>query len=99
MKRRIKENTCFGPSKWKEYYFQPLDFVTSPDSMWYGEVKEGVEDNINFWLDRINEQGVWAPNFSWGVNSDVSRQVTENRKGYITVKRAKIKKTFSRIEL
>lgn len=99
MKRRIKENTCFEPSKWKEYYFQPLDFVSSPDSMWYDAVKEGIEDNINFWFDSINEQGVWTPNFSWGVDSDVSRKVTENWKGYITVKRAKILKAFDRIEL
>lgn len=98
MKRRIAENTCFDSSKWNEYYFQPLEFVSSPESMWYDDVKSGIEDNINFWLDNINEQGVWNPNFSWGIDSDVARQVTENWKGYITVKRAKILKQFGRIE-
>ncbi len=99
MRRRIDENTCYDSSKWLEYYFQPLEFASSPTSMWYDDVKKGIEDNIDFWLDNINEQGVWTPNFSWGIDSDVSRQVTENWKGYIAVKRAKILLNFNRIEL
>lgn len=99
MKRRIADNTCYDPSKWHEYTFQPLDFVCSPESMWYDVVKAGIEDNFNFWLDNLNEQGVWTPNFSWGVDSDIARQVTENWKGYIAVKRAKILRNFDRIDL
>ena len=57
-----------------------------------------IEQTFDYWLDNINEQGVWNPNFSWGIDSDVSRQVTENWKGYITVKRAKILLNFGRIE-
>ena len=98
MKRRISENTCFNPEKWNEYYFQPLDFVSSPRSVWYDDVKKGIEDNIEFWLDNINDQGVWQPNFSWGIDSNIAKQVTENWKGYITVKRAKILLAFDRIE-
>jgi hypothetical protein len=98
MRRRILDNTCFDASKYNEYYFNPLDFVLSPDSIWYDDVKHGIERTFDFWLDSINEQGVWNPNFSWGIDSDVSRQVTENWKGYITVKRAKILLNFGRIE-
>ncbi len=99
MKRRILENTCFDASKYREYYFTPLDFVSSPDSMWYEDLKHGIEQTFDFWFETINEQCVWNPNFSWGIDSDVSRQVTENWKGYITVKRAKILLAFDRIEL
>ncbi|MBQ9718389.1 MAG: hypothetical protein IJV76_10380, partial [Clostridia bacterium] len=98
MRRRILENTCFDVSKYHEYYFTPLDFVSSPDSVWYEDVKHGIEPTFDFWFDSINGQGVWDPNFSWGIDSDVSRQVTENWKGYITVKRAKILLNFGRIE-
>ena len=98
MRRRIAENVCFDRSKWNAYYFQPLDFVDSPHSLWYDDVKDGIEENIGFWLDSITDEGVWMPNFSWGVDSDVSRQVTENWKGYITVKRARILRRFGRIE-
>jgi len=98
MRRRILENTCFDASKWNEYCFQPLDFVSSPDALWYDTVKDGIAENISFWLDSLNESGVWEPNFSWGVDSDVSRQVTQNWRGYITVKRARILKRFGLIE-
>ncbi|MBQ7337317.1 MAG: hypothetical protein IJW40_02565 [Clostridia bacterium] len=95
--RRITENVCYDPTKWHEYTFCPLDFVSSPDSIWYDTVKEGIEDNINFFLDTINPNGVWEPNFSWGQDTEISRQVTRNWRGYITVKRAKILLAFGRI--
>lgn len=98
MRRRILENTCFDVSKYDGYYFTPLDFVASPDSVWLDAVKHGIENTFDFWLDTINGEGVWTPNFSWGIDSDISRQVTENWKGYITVKRAKILLAFGRIE-
>ena len=98
MRRRILENTCFDPARWHEYTFQPLDFVDRPDSLWYDVVRDGIEDNVHFWLDNIGPQDVWEPNFSWGVDSDVSRQVTQNWRGYITVKRARILQNFDLIE-
>lgn len=98
LKQRIKGNTCFDESKWVQYYFSPLDFVESPKSIWYDIVKNGIEKNINFWLDNINNEGVWEPNFSWGIDSEDSRQATQHWKGYVTVKRAKILKSFDRIE-
>lgn len=98
MRRRILDNTCFDTSEYSGYCFTPLDFVSCPDSVWYDIVKHGIEQTFDYWLDNINEQGVWNPNFSWGIDSDVSRQVTENWKGYITVKRAKILLNFGKIE-
>ena len=98
MRRRILENTCFDISQYNSYYFTPLDYVSSPGSVRYDTVGHGIEQTINFWLDNINEQGVWTPNFSWSVDSDVSRQVTKNWTGYITVKRANILLNLDRIE-
>lgn len=95
MKRRISENVCFDSKLWHEYRFAPLDFIDNPNSIWYDCVKNGIEANFKYWLDNINEQGVWNPNFSWGIDSDISRQVTENWKGYIAVKRIRIFKNFS----
>lgn len=95
MKRRISENVCFDINLWHEYRFSPLDFIDNPNSIWYDCVKDGIEKNFKYWADNINEQGVWNPNFSWGTDSDVSRKVTENWKGYIAVKRIRIIKNFS----
>lgn len=95
MKRRISENVCFDRLLWNEYRFAPLDFVDSPNSIWYDTVKRGIEANFKFWLETINEQGVWNPNFSWGIDSEISHRVTENWKGYIVSKRIRILKNFS----
>lgn len=99
MRRRIADNVCYDAGKWHEYYFQPLDFVFSPDSMWYGTVEKGIEANIDYWLDTIGPEGVWSPNFSWGTDTEAARQATKDWKGYIAVKRAKILLNFNRIEL
>lgn len=95
MKRRILENVCFDSALWNEYRFAPLDFVDSPNSIWYDTVKNGVELNFRFWLESLNEQGVWDPNFSWGINNEISHQVTENWKGYIVSKRIRIIRNFA----
>jgi len=89
MKRRIAENVCYDESKWNEYYAQPLDFVHSPSSPWYECVKGGIENNFKFWANNLNSDGVWNPNFSWGVDSDAARQATQNWMGYIAVRRVK----------
>ena len=98
MKRRILQNTCFDTGRYHEYVFTPLDFVTFPDSIWYNVVGHGIEATFDWWFDHMNEDGVWTPNFSWGIDSDVSRQVTTYWTGYMTVKRVKILKNFNRIE-
>ena len=98
MKRRILENTCFDTQRYHEYVFTPLDFVTSPDSIWYDTVGHGIDATFDFWFNSLNADGVWNPNFSWGIDSDISRQVTTYWTGYVTVKRVKILKNFNRIE-
>jgi len=96
--RRIRENTCFDPKKWHQYFFCPLDFVDSPDSLWYSAVADGIADNLRFWLDSINSDGVWTPNFSWGIESAESRASTQAWTGHLTVKRARILSHFGLID-
>lgn len=47
MRRRILDNTCFDISRYNGYYFTPLDFVSSPDSIWYDDVKHGIEQTFD----------------------------------------------------
>ncbi|WP_035291070.1 hypothetical protein [Clostridium sp. KNHs214] len=94
MNRRILGCLCTDTEKWMEYVAQPLDLVASPDSQWYKLVEPYIEENINFWLHSLNEEGYWQPNFSWGVDSEISREVTKIWRCYISVKRARILKAF-----
>lgn len=99
MQRRILENTCFDVRKYGEYCFTPLDFVQSPDSIWLETVAHGIEPALDDWLARINADGVWTPNFSWGSDSEAARRAMQDWTGHITVKRAGILLRFGRIEL
>lgn len=47
MRRRILDNTCFDISRYNGYYFAPLDFVSSPNSIWYDDVKHGIEQTFD----------------------------------------------------
>jgi len=98
MKRRIAENVCFEESKWGEYYPHPTQFADSPNSQWCDCVKDGIKRNLTYLHNNINDDGVWIPNFSWGVDSDIAREVTKNWTGYITVDRARIFKNFNAID-
>ena len=98
MNHRIAANVCYDESKWGEYQPQPVNFADSPSSPWYDCVKSGIENNLKYLLDNINEDGVWTPNFSWGTDSAASREATKNWTGCITVGRAKIFKNFNMAE-
>lgn len=94
MERRILNCVCTDESEWINYVAQPLDLVSSPNSELYKLLESCIEKNFAYWINTLNEEGFWQPNFSWGVNSDVARSVTEVWKGYITVKRVRVFKDF-----
>jgi hypothetical protein len=97
MKRNISSDVCYDETKWGEYNTQPLDYAPSPNSEWHDCVKDGIENNLNYWLKNLNNDGVWNPNFSWGVNSPESKQATKNWTGFITDRRIKILKNYNMI--
>jgi len=99
MERRILDCLCIDEGKWMEYVSQPLDLVTSPESQWYKLVEAFIEKNFSFWINTLKEEGFWQPNFSWGVDSEVARNVTRIWTCYIAVKRARIFKAFGLINL
>jgi hypothetical protein len=94
MERRILGCLCTDSSKWIEYVAQPLDLVAAPDSQWFKLIEPYVKNNIDFWVDSLNAEGYWEPNFSWGVDSEIAREVTRIWRCYMAVKRTRILKNF-----
>lgn len=90
MERRILGCLCTDSNRWMEYVAQPLDLVATGDSQWYKLLKPYIEENIDYWVDSLNEEGYWQPNFSWGVDSEIARQVTIYWRCYMSVKRVRI---------
>ena len=96
MERRILGCLCTDSKKWMEYVAQPLDLVISPHSQWFMLLEPYIEENIDYWLASLKEEGYWQPNFSWGVESETSRQVTVYWQCYMAVKRARILRGFEK---
>lgn len=96
MDRRILECLCTDSKKWTEYVAQPLDLISTPKSPWYELLAPYLQQNLDYWLDSLKEEGFWQPNFSWGIESQISRQATVNWQCYIAVKRARILRDFQK---
>jgi len=85
-------------SKWMtEYCFQPIELAETPDSTWYSLLAEAIPANLDFCERQLRELGHREPNFSWGDGTDIARQVTENWRGYGTVKWVRSLKAFGRV--
>lgn len=98
MKRRILSCLCNDSNKWGEYVAQPLDLVVSPNSPWYKLAEPYINENIDYWLKNLKEEGYWKPNFSWGVDTEEAKRVTTYWSAYIAVKRMKILNGFGIVE-
>jgi hypothetical protein len=99
MNRRILSRVSYNPDEWMNYVAQPFDFVASPESPWYSLLKDSMPVNVRFLLDNINDEGIWPPNFSWGVDTIEAKTATRNWKGYLAVKRVKLLKAFGLVEV
>ena len=99
MNLRVFKEACTDQSKWMKYVAQPLDMVDSPDSYWYGLLKDEIPANLDYWESTLDSNGCWVPNFSWGMDTEASRAAIKNWVGYMAVKRVKILKAFGRVEL
>jgi len=95
MARRILGCVCTDAGQWTDYVAQPLDLVAGPQSRWHSLLEPYVQVNIDYWLATLQDEGYWQPNFSWGVDSDLSRQVTMHWRCHLAVKRARILMAFA----
>lgn len=95
---RILSRVSLNPEEYMNYVAQPFDFIDSPKSPWYELLKNYIPMNADFYLNNLNEEGIWIPNFSWGVDTEEANTATRNWKGYMAVKRVKILKSFGYIE-
>ncbi|MFB6215113.1 MAG: hypothetical protein ABEI54_04505, partial [Candidatus Bipolaricaulia bacterium] len=55
--RAVDQLVCRNPSEWNNHVPQPIDFVTGPESPRFGISESILEENLDFLIDRINEDG------------------------------------------
>lgn len=98
IEKRILDCLCTDYKKWGEYVAQPLNLVDSPKSPWYNLILPYIEENLNYWMNTLNDHGYWQPNFSWGIDSEEANRVTTYWKAYIAVNRMKILNEFGKVK-
>ncbi|GEL78017.1 hypothetical protein [Tenuibacillus multivorans] len=83
------------PSKWATDYLPlPLDFISGPDDALYERMEALVEQNINFYLERITDEGIWDISWDWGMYPEEYSIARRYWQGILTVDRYKALKTF-----
>lgn len=87
------------PEDWEQYAAKPLQLVSSPNSFFYPFLKEGIALNLDYEIERQNEDGSWRPNWSWmGEYEEEWKQAEQEWAGILTFKTLKSLYDFGRIE-
>lgn len=88
---------CTDESKWLKFVALPLDLVQSPTVPWYRGHESAVEENIDYLIDTLREDGTWRYKDSWETSTEPLRQIALNWSGYHAVKKMYLLKTFDAI--
>ncbi|WP_449621185.1 hypothetical protein [Robertmurraya sp. Marseille-Q9965] len=72
----------------------PLDFIKSPNHSLCEEFKDLIEQNLNFYVDSLSEEGTWDISWEWGSYPEEFAVARRQWKGILTVDRYKVLKSF-----
>lgn len=88
-----------NPEKWSGYTSRPLELVDSPESPYYEMLREAVEVNLDYLIQRQQEDGTWSVFWSWGEDSDGEAWQISRREwqGYLIVKNLTSFAAFQRL--
>ncbi|KON87711.1 hypothetical protein AF332_13290 [Sporosarcina globispora] len=81
------------------YTAMPLDFVEYPEeplSMKFGNL---IDDNLDFYIEQISNEGIWDISWSWGQFENEFQIARNHWKGILAVKRYKILHAFGRLNV
>ncbi|MCK4793901.1 MAG: hypothetical protein KAV87_59795, partial [Desulfobacteraceae bacterium] len=83
----------------EQYVLKPLHVATSPGSPFAGMLAAEVEANLDYEIERQDEDGSWAPNWTWGDNyPEVWPEAEREWRGVLTLKMLKLLRGFGRLE-
>ncbi|KAF0819906.1 MULTISPECIES: hypothetical protein [unclassified Cytobacillus] len=90
-----------GKSKavWSEgYVATPLDFAEQPEDFLSMEFGTYINDNLDFYIEQLSNEGTWDINWSWGQFENEFPVARNHWKGILAVKRYKILHSFGRLD-
>ena len=97
LKHQARAAIVTEPAQWTGYGIRPLWAVPEPSSPLMAVLRESVNAQLDFEIDRQQPDGAWHPFWSWG-QFDVEWEVAKVEwQGQLTVKLLRSLKAFGRI--
>ena len=78
----------------KTYSALPLDLISSKEDELYKENRELVQQNIDYYIQAVHEDGIWGLTWSWGQYDDYFQIAKQQWKGILAVRYVKLIKKF-----
>ena len=95
----INQTVARDPAQWKGYSLRLLQVVESPDSPFMVGLDKAVAANLDYELSSQNEDGSWAPTWTWGdAFPDAWKTACREWSGIITLEKLLLFQRFKRIE-
>ena len=79
----------------KTYSALPLDLISSKEDDLYKENSDVVKQNIDYYIQAVQEDGIWGLTWSWGQYDDYFQISKQQWKGILAVRYVKLIKAFS----
>lgn len=103
VEQKIRELTaaCIDQdvSNWDSgYKALPLDFIKHPNDPLYDPFKTLVEQNLEFYVDQLSEEGVWDISWSWDQYPGEFPIARRHWQGILAVERCFVLKSFDWID-
>ncbi|MGM7700393.1 hypothetical protein ACSVDE_01640 [Pseudalkalibacillus sp. Hm43] len=98
VREHVPELVNVKKEQWKSYGMQPVQLAEHPQSSFYGQLKENVEENLDYIIDQQQADGSWHPNWEWGQYEHDWPKAKEQWKGILTLQNLKLLKVYDRLE-
>jgi hypothetical protein len=87
------------PSAWDRYGLKPLEVAPSPDSPFADLLAREIELNLDYEIQHHQEDGSWAPTWSWGEQfPEAWKQAEREWKGCLTMRALRRLQNYGRLE-
>ncbi|SER57822.1 hypothetical protein SAMN04487944_106120 [Gracilibacillus ureilyticus] len=98
LKNLIEQSAEVDVNAWSTGYKPlPLNFVVSADDPFCQIFGDLIEDNLNFYIEQLTEEGIWKIPWSWEQYPDAFPVARRYWEGIIVVNRYKVLHAFNHV--
>ena len=98
LQRAVDAVVVRDPAQWGGYCTKPLDVVRSPDSPFADVLGDAVGANLDYEIERQQDDGAWGTSWSWGeVYPDAWLQAEREWRGILALRMLRTLRAFGRL--